>query len=143
MTAGGYARRDARGMSGGPELVMTRAGATAESRASSCRGMNGVKAAATPAAGMKSATVKTASVKTASVEAASAPMKATPAAMKSAPAVTSTAVTAATMTSAAASIGAACEQRGRCRDCKDRGERQHDVFATGGPQHFCSPPDTQ
>ncbi|HEX7921728.1 MAG TPA: hypothetical protein VF583_12305 [Bradyrhizobium sp.] len=138
MTAGGYARRDARGMSGGPELVMTRAGATAESRAASCRGMNGVKAAATPAAGMKSATVKTASV-----EAASAPMKATPAAMKSAPAVTSTAVTAATMTSAAASIGAACEQRGRCRDCKDRGERQHGVFATGGPQHFCSPPDTQ
>ncbi|MCC8959401.1 hypothetical protein H8B02_40170, partial [Bradyrhizobium sp. Pear77] len=68
---GGYARRDARGMSGRPELVMTRAGAATEPRAGSCSGMNGVKAAAPRAAGVESAAVETTTV-----EAASASMKA-------------------------------------------------------------------
>lgn len=138
MTAGGYARRDARGMSGGPELVMTRAGATAEPRASSCRGMNGVKAAATRAAGVKSATVETATMEAASaaMKATAATMKSAPAGMKAATAMTSTAVAA---TATASSIGAACEQRGRCRDREDRGERQHGVSATGSPQHLSSP----
>ncbi|GIQ73537.1 hypothetical protein BraRD5C2_19750 [Bradyrhizobium sp. RD5-C2] len=63
-------------------------------------------------------------------------MKSAPTTMKAATAMTSTTVaTAAT----ASGIGAAREQRGRCRDCEDRGERQHGMFAAGSPQHLSSP----
>jgi hypothetical protein len=102
--------------------------------------MDGVKAAAARTAGAKSASMKTAtaaSAKSAAVETASATMKSTAATMKAAAPMTSTTVASAAAT--ASGIGAIREQRNRCRDCEDRGKRQHGVFAAGNPRHLSSP----
>ena len=105
--------------------------------------MNGVKAAATSAAGVKSAAVESTTVEaaSASMKATAATMESAPAAMKAATAMTSTAMTstAVAATATAGSIGAACEQRSRCRDREDCGKRQHGVSAAGSPQHLSSP----